>query len=49
MKDKRRNKLAMPMVDSILGVRLGLCCRDGTSDNFQILPGLLARFNQKQP
>ena len=49
MKNKWLNKLAMPKVESILGVRFGLCCRDGTSDNFQILPGLLARFNQKQP
>ena len=29
-----------------MGVRFGLCCRGKTSDNFQILPGMLARFNQ---
>ena len=34
------------MVESVLGVRFNLCCNGETSDNFQILPGMLARFNQ---
>ena len=34
------------MVELVLEVRYGLCRRGETSDNFQILPGILARFNQ---
>ena len=34
------------MVELVLGVKFGLCSRGETSDNFQILPGMLTRFNQ---
>ena len=34
------------MVELVLGVRFDLCCRGEKSDNFQILPGMLARFTQ---
>ena len=46
VKNKLRNKLTILMVELVLGVRFDLCCRGETSDNFQILPGMLARFNQ---
>ena len=46
MKNKLRNKLTILMVELVFGVRFDLCRRGETSDNFQILSGMLARFNQ---
>lgn len=47
IKTKLRNHLAIPMVEAIMTIRYGLRRRGETCDNFEILPEMLSRFNQR--